>query len=373
MYVSSHNITVFLSSIKTKTQSTHHLIIITHRHSTHSISHYFLLFQFTSLQLLFSTLNSILKMKNLSMSSSVSPQQRYEGGGVSTHDSEERRTLTSKVLAIITGLHAGVILLALAGLSLLGALTVLVVTTPLFILFSPVLVPAIIVTGLTVVGFFTSVIFGLTALSLFSWVMNYIRHAQGTLQEHFELEKQRMVEWWSEWCNMKVFFSSITMAAILSLSSLVPQNHCFNITKTTRRFLTNSELTNLQHLKSFLYSQNTKSGSILVRVMRDNEVDPIVCLLADAFAELMLFPKCYINVVRFLMKQYLIKRRTLMPHVATLIGFYRGLTDGEEMQLAGTVEICFDKNGVNSSRASPTPPKDSPYIYSLAVDKSLRR
>lgn len=307
------------------------------------------------------------------MSSSVSPQQRYEGGGVSTHDSEERRTLTSKVLAIITGLHAGVILLALAGLSLLGALTVLVVTTPLFILFSPVLVPAIIVTGLTVVGFFTSVIFGLTALSLFSWVMNYIRHAQGTLQEHFELEKQRMVEWWSEWCNMKVFFSSITMAAILSLSSLVPQNHCFNITKTTRRFLTNSELTNLQHLKSFLYSQNTKSGSILVRVMRDNEVDPIVCLLADAFAELMLFPKCYINVVRFLMKQYLIKRRTLMPHVATLIGFYRGLTDGEEMQLAGTVEICFDKNGVNSSRASPTPPKDSPYIYSLAVDKSLRR
>jgi hypothetical protein len=313
-------------------------------------------------------------MKNLSMSStSVTPQQRYEGGGVATHDSEKRSPLTSQVLAVITGLPVGGVLLALAGLSLLGTLSGLVVTTPLFILFSPVLIPATIVSGLTVVGFFTSAIFGLTALSLFSWVMNYIRQTQGTLQEQLELEKQRIMGWWSEWCNMKVFFSSITMAAILSLSSLGPQNHFFNITKTTRRFLTNSELTNLRHLESFLYSQNTKSGSIWVRVMRDNEIDPIVCLLADAFAELMLFPKCYINVLGFLMKQYLIKRRTLMPHVATLIGFYRGVTDGEEMQLAGTVEICFEKNGVNSSRASPTPPKDSPYIYSLAVDKSLRR
>jgi len=304
---------------------------------------------------------------------SVTPQQCYEGGGVTTHYSEKRSPSTSQVLAVVTGLPVGGVLLAFAGLSLLGTLTGLVVTIPLFILFSPVLVPATIVIGLAVAGFLASAAFGLMALSSSSWVMNYIPLDQGSLQEQLELEKQCVVEWWSEWCNMKVFFSSITMAAILSLSSFVPQNHCFNITKTTRRFLTNSELTNLQHLESFLYSQNTKSGSIWVRVMRDNEVDPIVCLLADAFAELMLFPKCYINVLRFLMKQYLIKRRMLMPHVATLIGFYRGVTNGEEMQLAGTVEICFDKNGANSSRASPTPPKDSPYIYSLAVDKSLRR
>lgn len=109
--------------------------------------------------------------------------------------------------------------------------------------------------------------------------------------------------------------------------------------------------------------------------MRDHEVDPIVCLLADSFAESMMFPKGYINVLRFLVKQYLIERRTLMPHMVTLIAFYKGIVDDgeEEMHLAGTVEISFDKNGANTSLPSPTPPKDKPYICNMAVQKSLRR
>lgn len=64
-----------------------------------------------------------------------------------------------------------------------------------------------------------------------------------------------------------------------------------------------------------------------------------------------------------------------MPHMATLIGFYRGMVDDEEqeVQLAGTVEVTFDKSGANSTLPSPTPPKDSPYICNMVVDKSLRR
>lgn len=112
--------------------------------------------------------------------------------------------------------------------------------------------------------------------------------------------------------------------------------------------------------------------------MRDSEVDAIVCLLADSFAESMMFPKGYIKVLRFLVKQYLIERRSLMPHMATLIAFYRGSGvngDGEEeeMQLAGTVEISFNVYGANSTLPSPDPPKDKPYICNMAVDKSLRR
>ncbi|CAJ2647625.1 unnamed protein product [Trifolium pratense] len=215
------------------------------------------------------------------------------------------------------------------------------------------------------------------------------------------------------------------MAATLSLSfsSIDPQNHRFTATtttatKTTRRFtlstplhkppnphfklsssshsqsqtltdpfikpgkfLTNSEITTLQYLESYLYSHQLKSGTVWVRVMRDSEVDAIVCLLADSFAESMMFPKGYIEVLRFLVKQYLIERRTSMPHMATLIAFYRGNGNGdgdgdddeEEMQLAGTVEISFDKNGANANLPSPTPPRDSPYICNMAVDKSLRR
>ncbi|CAL5188933.1 unnamed protein product [Lathyrus oleraceus] len=143
----------------------------------------------------------------------------------------------------------------------------------------------------------------------------------------------------------------------------------------TGKFLTNDELDKLQFLSSFLYSQQLESGTVWVRVMRDNEVDPIVCLLADSFSESMMFPKGYINVLRFLVKRYLVERRSSMPHMATLVGFYRGVVDGEdgEMQLAGTVEISFDKNGANASIPSPTPPRDSPYICNMAVDKSLRR
>jgi hypothetical protein len=214
------------------------------------------------------------------------------------------------------------------------------------------------------------------------------------------------------------------MAATLSLSfsTIDPQNHRFTTTttatKTTRRFtlstplhkppnphfklsssshsqsqtltdpfikpgkfLTNSELATLQYLESYLYSHQLKSGTVWVRVMRDSEVDAIVCLLAESFAESMMFPKRYIDVLRFLVKQYLIERRTSMPHMATLIAFYRGNGNGdgdgddddEEMQLAGTVEISFDKNGSSANLPSPTPPRDSPYICNMAVDKSLRR
>ncbi|KEH22161.1 putative oleosin [Medicago truncatula] len=126
----------------------------------------------------------------------ITPPLHYEGGGgVATHHySDNKSPSTSQVLAVITGLPVGGILLALAGLSLLGTLTGLAVTTPLFILFSPVIVPATIVIGLAVAGFLTSGAFGLTALSSFSWVMNYIRQTQGTVPEQLESAKQGMAD-----------------------------------------------------------------------------------------------------------------------------------------------------------------------------------
>lgn len=111
-------------------------------------------------------------------------------------------------------------------------------------------------------------------------------------------------------------------------------------------------------------------------------MDNTVVLLAQSFAESMLWPSGYLSLLRFLVKQYLIERRGLMPHAATLIGFYRGKEngvpaqaeheDGEE-QLAGTVEVCFDQRGANASPPTPTPPKNSPYICNMTVRKPLRR
>lgn len=99
-------------------------------------------------------------------------------------------------------------------------------------------------------------------------------------------------------------------------------------------------------------------------------------LLAESFAESMVLPVGYVSVLKFLVKQYLVERKVQMPHMATLIGIYKETVEGgkeQEVQLAGTVEVCFNKRGANVSPPTPTPPKDSPYICNMAVKDSLRR
>lgn len=110
--------------------------------------------------------------------------------------------------------------------------------------------------------------------------------------------------------------------------------------------------------------------------MQEQEMDMTVELLAESFAESMMLPKAYVKLLGFLVKQYLIERRALMPHAATLIAFHRTKTDDdvdEDIQLAGTVEVSFDQFGANVSPPTPTPPKNAPYICNMTVKKSLRR
>ncbi|KDP21312.1 hypothetical protein JCGZ_21783 [Jatropha curcas] len=146
----------------------------------------------------------------------------------------------------------------------------------------------------------------------------------------------------------------------------------------TSKFLSNEELNKLETLQKFRYFQELESGFIWVRVMRQEEMDMTVKLLAESFAESMLLPVGYVSLLRFLVKQYLIERRAALPHAVTLVGFYRGKGEGngeEEMEeeFAGTVEVCFNKKGANDSPPTPTPPKNSPYICNMTVKESLRR
>ncbi|GMI74959.1 GCN5-related N-acetyltransferase 5 [Hibiscus trionum] len=139
------------------------------------------------------------------------------------------------------------------------------------------------------------------------------------------------------------------------------------------RVLSNEELEKLKALESFVYIQRLESGSLWVRVMRAEEMDLTVGLLALSFAESMFMSLQYEALLRFFVKQYLMERRASMPHAVTLVGFYReeGGKRGEE--LAGTVEVCFDKRGANVSPPTPTAPKNSPYICNMTVTKELRR
>lgn len=95
----------------------------------------------------------------------------------------------SQVLAVVTLFPVGGALLCLAGLTLTGTLIGLAVATPLFLLFSPVLVPAVLTIALAVTGFLTSGAFGITALSSLSWIINYLR---GPAREQLEHGKRRV-------------------------------------------------------------------------------------------------------------------------------------------------------------------------------------
>ncbi|KAL2552445.1 Oleosin 5 [Forsythia ovata] len=122
----------------------------------------------------------------------VHSQQRYEGGVGMKNILPQKGPSTSQVLAVITLLPVGGSLLALAGLTLVGSLIGLAVTTPLFIIFSPVLVPAAILVGLAVTAFLTSGAFGLTGLSSLSWVVNSLRQVTGSMPDQLEHAKRRM-------------------------------------------------------------------------------------------------------------------------------------------------------------------------------------
>lgn len=125
----------------------------------------------------------------------VHPQQhRYEGGKSLMGQRGEGGggPSASKVLAVMAMLPLGGTLLALAGFTLTGTIIGLCVTTPLFIIFSPVIVPAAIVLALAVTGFLTSGAFGLTGLSSLSWVLNILQQKTGSVPELADLAKKRV-------------------------------------------------------------------------------------------------------------------------------------------------------------------------------------
>ncbi|XVF44065.1 hypothetical protein PTKIN_Ptkin02bG0090500 [Pterospermum kingtungense] len=159
-----------------------------------------------------------------------------------------------------------------------------------------------------------------------------------------------------------------------STNSVTPSHYSFlDDPFRGSRFLTNEDLEKLKALESFVYLQELESGSLWIRAMRTEEMDLTVGLLALSFAESMFMSLGYEALLRFFVKQYLIERRAVMPHAVTLVGFYRekGALRGE--QLAGTVEVCFDKRGANASPPTPMAPKNSPYICNMTVTEQLRR
>ncbi|KAI3759416.1 hypothetical protein L6452_07218 [Arctium lappa] len=85
---------------------------------------------------------------------------------------------TSKLLAVLTLFPVGGVCFLLAGLTLTATLIGIAIATPVFVIFSPVLVPAALTFALAIAGFITSGAFGVTALSSLTYIFNYFRKTQ---------------------------------------------------------------------------------------------------------------------------------------------------------------------------------------------------
>ncbi|CAH8357067.1 unnamed protein product [Eruca vesicaria subsp. sativa] len=120
-------------------------------------------------------------------------QSGYGGGGYKSMMPESGPSST-QVISFLVGVPLVGSLLAIAGLLLAGSVIGLLISIPLFLLFSPVIVPAAITIGLATTGFLTSGMFGLTGLSSISWVMNYLRRTRGSVPDQLEYAKRRMAD-----------------------------------------------------------------------------------------------------------------------------------------------------------------------------------
>ncbi|XP_061987592.1 GCN5-related N-acetyltransferase 5, chloroplastic-like isoform X2 [Populus nigra] len=204
-----------------------------------------------------------------------------------------------------------------------------------------------------------------------------IQHPFLSLHKSFNFSSRFRV---SSKCSSPSPSSSATTSTETETSSASTTYSYLEDTYKTGRFLSNEEIEKLNALQNFRYYQQLETGSMSVRLMKPEEMDITVKLLAESFVESMLLPVGYVSLLRYLVKQYLIERRAAMPHAVTLIGFYKGkqeMNTGEEKEdleeLAGTVEVRFDKRGANTSPPTPTSPKNAPYICNMAVKQSLRR
>ncbi|KAK4346272.1 hypothetical protein RND71_032611 [Anisodus tanguticus] len=119
--------------------------------------------------------------------------QQHRPGGMMKSILPQKGPTATQILAIVTLLPVGGTLFCLAGITLICTLIGLAVATPVFLLFSPVLVPAILTVGLAVAGFLTSGAFGVTGLSSFSWILNYLQQGK-SVPENLDAAKRRMAD-----------------------------------------------------------------------------------------------------------------------------------------------------------------------------------
>ncbi|KAK9683830.1 hypothetical protein RND81_10G167600 [Saponaria officinalis] len=107
-------------------------------------------------------------------------RQQHQQYGGQTHPLTQKlfstttTPTTRQAVKFLTASTIGTVLMVLSALTLTGTVISLIVTTPLLVLFSPILVPALITAVLIVTGFVFSGGCGVAAISAMSWIYQYM-------------------------------------------------------------------------------------------------------------------------------------------------------------------------------------------------------
>ncbi|KAJ0986692.1 hypothetical protein J5N97_005048 [Dioscorea zingiberensis] len=125
-------------------------------------------------------------------------------------------------------------------------------------------------------------------------------------------------------------------------------------------------------LPDFKRTHNLTHGFLEIRPMNEAELDETVKLLAESFSDAMFGSDRCVPLLIFLVKQYILERLRLVPHMAVLVGLYTE-KNSDVSQLACTAEVSFNDLGANTACPTPQPPAGYPYICNMTTKKSLRR
>ncbi|XP_061999551.1 oleosin 1-like [Rosa rugosa] len=105
---------------------------------------------------------------------------------------QHQQTKSYQVAKAATAVTAGGSLLVLSGLVLAGTVICLTIATPLLVIFSPVLVPAVITVALIMTGFLASGGFGVAAISVLSWIYKYVTGSQPPGAEQLDSARHKL-------------------------------------------------------------------------------------------------------------------------------------------------------------------------------------
>nr|AAO22633.1 putative oleosin [Arabidopsis thaliana] len=119
----------------------------------------------------------------------MADQTRTHHEMISRDSTQEAHPKARQMVKAATAVTAGGSLLVLSGLTLAGTVVALTVATPLLVIFSPVLVPAVVTVALIITGFLASGGFGIAAITAFSWLY---RHMTGSGSDKIENARMKV-------------------------------------------------------------------------------------------------------------------------------------------------------------------------------------